>query len=284
MITVKDLRFSYPGNDAPTIRGVDFHVHKGEVFGLLGPSGSGKSTIQKLLIGLLKGYTGSIDILGKDAGAWGTEIYQEMGVGFELPNNFSQLTGLENLQLFSSLYGKTTLEPMKALEMMDLQEAAKQRVKNYSKGMMMRLNFVRSILHDPQLLFLDEPTAGLDPVNARKLKDIVLSLKEQGKTVFLTTHRMEDADELCDRIAFIVEGELKLIDTPRNLKLQHGQKVVEVEHRLDGERVQESFALEALNQDERFRQILDSGTLETIHSQEASLEDVFIKTTGRTLV
>jgi fluoroquinolone transport system ATP-binding protein len=207
-----------------------------------------------------------------------------MGVGFELPNNFSQLTGLENLQLFSSLYGKTTLEPMKALEMMDLQEAAKQRVKNYSKGMMMRLNFVRSILHDPQLLFLDEPTAGLDPVNARKLKDIVLSLKEQGKTVFLTTHRMEDADELCDRIAFIVEGELKLIDTPRNLKLQHGQKVVEVEHRLDGERVQESFALEALNQDERFRQILDSGTLETIHSQEASLEDVFIKTTGRTLV
>lgn len=284
MITVKDLRFSYPGDGAPTIRGVDFQVHKGEVFGLLGPSGSGKSTIQKLLIGLLKGYTGSIDILGKDAGAWGTEIYQEMGVGFELPNNFSQLTGLENLQLFSSLYGKTTLEPMKALEMMDLQEAAKQRVKNYSKGMMMRLNFVRSILHDPQLLFLDEPTAGLDPVNARKLKDIVLSLKEQGKTIFLTTHRMEDADELCDRIAFIVEGELKLIDTPRNLKLQHGQKVVEVEHRLDGERVQESFALEALNQDERFRQILDSGTLETIHSQEASLEDVFIKTTGRTLV
>jgi len=283
MIHAKDIWFTYPSNEAPTIKGVNFEVKEGEIFGFLGPSGSGKSTIQKLLIGLLKGFTGDISILGKKFEDWGTEIYRELGVGFELPNSFSQLTGLENIKLFASLYGKKSKPAKELLELVGLGEAGNQRVKNYSKGMMMRLNFLRAIMHEPELLFLDEPTAGLDPVNARKLKDIILDLKKRGKTIFLTTHNMHDADELCDRVAFIVEGEIKLIDEPRKLKLEHGEQSVDLVYLNGEERREARFALRGLRQNPDFMKILEADSLETIHSKEATLEDVFIKTTGRSL-
>jgi fluoroquinolone transport system ATP-binding protein len=138
-------------------------------------------------------------------------------------------------------------------------------------------------LHDPELLFLDEPTAGLDPVNARILKDMVEELKAQGKTIFLTTHNMWDADELCDRIAFINEGEIAIIDSPRNLKLAHGTKTVDVEYSEDGASHKQSFPLEGLGANETFQKLLKAEAIETIHSKEATLEDVFIKVTGRTL-
>lgn len=282
MIDVSSLVFTYPSQNAPTLKGLDFQMAEGEIFGFLGPSGSGKSTTQKILMGLLTGYEGSINILGKDGKEWGTELYHQIGVGFELPNHFSNLTGLENLQLYRSFYGSKR-DPMELLEMVGLTDAADQRTKNYSKGMKMRLNFVRAILHDPTLLFLDEPTAGLDPVNARKLKDIILDLKRAGKTIFLTTHHMHDADELCDRIALIDEGEIKLMDTPRNLKLQHGENKVLVEHETAGELQRSEFSLQGLHENAEFMSILQSGTIETIHSREATLEDVFIQTTGRGL-
>jgi len=283
MLDVRSLIFSYPKQPSPTLKGLDFHIDEGEVFGFLGPSGSGKSTTQRLLIGLLKDYRGEISILDKDAKAWGTDLYRELGVGFELPNHFSQLTGLENLQLFASLYQGKTRDPMELLELVGIADAANQRVKNYSKGMAMRLNFVRALLHDPTLLFLDEPTAGLDPTNARNLKDIILKLKQSGKTIFLTTHNMHDADELCDRVAFLVEGEIKLIDTPRNLKITHGQKQVRVEYTDKGGQQQETFDLLGLGSNRTFRDILEADSIETIHSQEATLEEIFIKTTGRSL-
>ena len=283
MLDVRSLIFSYPKQPSPTLKGLDFHIDEGEVFGFLGPSGSGKSTTQRLLIGLLKDYRGEISILDKDAKAWGTDLYRELGVGFELPNHFSQLTGLENLQLFASLYQGKTRDPMELLELVGIADAANQRVKNYSKGMAMRLNFVRALLHDPTLLFLDEPTAGLDPTNARNLKDIILKLKQSGKTIFLTTHNMHDADELCDRVAFLVEGEIKLIDTPRNLKITHGQKQVRVEYTDKGGQQQETFDLLGLGSNRTFRDILETDSIETIHSQEATLEEIFIKTTGRSL-
>ena len=283
MLDVRSLVFSYPKQPSPTLKGLDFHIDEGEVFGFLGPSGSGKSTTQRLLIGLLKDYRGEISILNKDAKAWGTDLYRELGVGFELPNHFSQLTGLENLKLFASLYQRKTRDPMELLELVGIADAANQRVKNYSKGMAMRLNFVRALLHDPTLLFLDEPTAGLDPTNARNLKDIILKLKQSGKTIFLTTHNMHDADELCDRVAFLVEGEIKLIDTPRNLKITHGQKQVRVEYTEKGGQQQETFDLVGLGSNRSFRDILEADSIETIHSQEATLEEIFIKTTGRSL-
>ncbi|MCG8417484.1 MAG: ABC transporter ATP-binding protein [Proteobacteria bacterium] len=283
MIDVHNLVFSYPKQPKPTLKGLNFRIEEGEIFGFLGPSGAGKSTTQKILIGLLKGYQGEVSILNRDARDWGTEIYSEVGVGFELPNHFSQLTGIENLKLFSSLYRKKTRDPMELLELVGIADAAEQRVKNYSKGMAMRLNFVRALLHDPRLLFLDEPTAGLDPANARNLKDIILEQKRARKTIFLTTHNMHDADELCDRVAFLVDGEIKLIDAPRSLRLAKGQKQVRVEYTIDETQHQETFDLRGLRNNQEFMKILETDTLQTIHSQEATLEDVFIRTTGRSL-
>jgi fluoroquinolone transport system ATP-binding protein len=284
MIDVRDLVFSYPKEPEPTLRGLSFHIEEGEIFGFLGPSGSGKTTTQKLLIRLLTGFEGQISILKKDANQWGTELYYDVGVGFELPNHFTQLTGLENLQLFSSFFQKKkTRDPMELMELVGIADAAHQRVKNYSKGMAMRLNFVRALLHDPALLFMDEPTAGLDPVNARNIKDILLELKRAGKTIFLTTHNMHDADELCDRVAFLVDGEIKLIDAPRSLKLAHGQQRVQVEYSAGETRKQATFDLRGLRSNQTFMDILEANTIQTMHSQEATLEDVFVKTTGRSL-
>lgn len=291
MIDVQDLSFRYPKQAEDTIRGVSFSIAAGEIFGFLGPSGSGKSTTQKLLIGLLKGYRGKLQIMDRDAHAWNHELYQHIGVGFELPNHFSKLTGLENLQLFASFYGADSANsrntPAQLLERVGLQDAAKQRVAEYSKGMKMRLNFARALLNDPLLLFLDEPTAGLDPVNAKMVKDIIREQQQQGKTVFLTTHNMHDADQLCDRVAFIVDGELSLIDDPAALKLRHGQKSIEVTTRdsHDGAQSQlHQFELDDLGHNQGFIDLLNTATVESIHTQEATLEEVFIKTTGTQLL
>ncbi|MEL6591194.1 MAG: ABC transporter ATP-binding protein, partial [Bacteroidota bacterium] len=156
-----------------------------------------------------------------------------------------------------------------------------KKVSEYSKGMKMRLNFVRSFLHDPEILFLDEPTSGLDPVNARLVKDIIHDLKAKGKTLFITTHQMHDADELCDRVAFIVEGQVEVIDSPANLKIKHSQRQVEVLFRETGQK--ESFALDQLGQNQVFLQKIAHHEIETIHSREASLDEIFITVTGKSL-
>ncbi|MBX9919685.1 MAG: ABC transporter ATP-binding protein, partial [Mycolicibacterium frederiksbergense] len=174
IIRVHDLTFSYPEAAEPAIRGMDFAVGQGEIFGFLGPSGAGKSTTQKLLIGLLRGHGGSATVFGRDPLDWGPDYYQRVGVSFELPNHYQKLTGLENLRFFASLYDGPTADPMELLDSVDLADAAKVRVGKYSKGMQMRLTFARSLINNPELLFLDEPTSGLDPVSARKVKDIIL--------------------------------------------------------------------------------------------------------------
>ena len=283
MIEVRQLSFQYPKAVKRTLKGLDFHINEGEIFGFLGPSGAGKSSTQKLLIGLQKGYEGKITILGRDARLWGTDLYRDIGVGFELPNHFTQLTGLENLKLFAALSQKQTRDPMELLEALGIADAANQRVKSYSRGMGMRLNFARAILHNPKLVFLDEPTAGLDPTNARKLKDLILSLKAAGTTIFLTTNNMHDADELCDRVAFLVDGEIKLSGVPKELRLAHGQPQVRLEYTRAGAQADAMFPLQGLRQNEQFLDILEDDTLQTIHSNEASLEDIFIQTTGRSL-
>ena len=210
---------------------MDFAVGRGEIFGFLGPSGAGKSTTQKLLIGLLRGHGGQATVWGRDPLAWGPDYYQRIGVSFELPNHYQKLTGLENLRFFASLYDGDELDPMELLDGVGLADDANTRVGKYSKGMQMRLTFVRSLINDPELLFLDEPTSGLDPVNARKVKNIVLDLKARGRTVFLTTHDMATADELCDRVAFVVDGRIVALDTPAELKIARSHRLVRVEYR-----------------------------------------------------
>jgi fluoroquinolone transport system ATP-binding protein len=282
-LVVENLEFSYPKADKKAVNGVSFEIAEGEIFGFLGPNGAGKTTTQKIIIGLLRDFTGAVSVLGKDIRSWKTELYNRIGVGFELPNHYQKLTALENLELFASFYKKKTMPPMDLLRMVELDKDANQRVGTFSKGMKSKLNFARSLLNDPDVLFLDEPTTGLDPLSSRLIKNIILEKKKEGKAIFLTTHNMNDADELCDQVGFIVEGRLELVESPRELKLRHGKKVVKVEYLKGSELLSEDFSLHDLAENTTFHSLLRSGTVQTIHTAEATLDDIFIKATGRHL-
>ena len=286
MIRVSNLRYRYPRGDRETLHGLDFSVERGEIFGFLGPSGSGKSTTQKILIGLIDGWTGEVSVLGRRPRGDG-DFYEQIGVGFEQPNMYLKLSARENLEFVRQLYAGETAEPLELLERVGLRGRADTRVAEFSKGMKMRLNFCRALLPKPKLLFLDEPTAGQDPGNAARLKTIIRELRdEQGTTVFLTTHNMSEAAQLCDRVAFIVDGSLSLIDEPRALTLRHGRRQVRVEWAgPEQQREHADFALDGLADDPRFVATLarEREHLLAIHSQEATLEDVFLAETGRAL-
>ncbi len=285
MITVKNLTYTYPDAHSETIHGINFKVTEGEIFGFLGPSGAGKSTTQNILIGLLKKYGGSVNVMGREISEWGQDFYEHIGVSFELPNHYLKLTALENLEHFRSLYSGPTHDPMEVLTWVDLQEDADKNVENFSKGMKVRLNVARSIIHKPKLLFLDEPTAGLDPVNAHKIKKLVMELRRQGTTIFITTHNMMVADELCDRVAFITAGNLNVIDAPSALKKKYGQRAVRVEFLNGSEEIQQQeFPLDGLIENNEFVSLMKSaGRVETLHSLETTLENIFIEVTGQEL-
>lgn len=283
MIEVRGLEYTYPRNSEPTIKRLDFDIAQGEIFGFLGPSGAGKSTTQKIIIGLLKGFCGAIRIDGTSLADLGYGYYENIGVSFEFPNLFGKLTAIENLRFFASLYSGETDRPECLLELVGLGDKGRTRVEDFSKGMKMRLNFARSLLNRPGILFLDEPTSGLDPTNAKLVKGIIREKQAQGTTIFLTTHNMNVADELCDRVAFIVEGELPVVDSPRELKIRHGKKIVRVEFNgSEGTRAEE-FPFGGIGTNEEFLRVLRTENVETIHSLEATLEDIFIEVTGRRL-
>lgn len=283
MIKAENLSFYYEKSAAPAVDSISFTIEKGEIFGFLGPNGAGKSTTQKILTSQLKGYKGKIEVLGKDVEAWGKALYEIIGIGFEYPNNYQKLTGLENLAFFRTLYNGETEDPMELLAIVGLKDDAKTKVANYSKGMQMRLNFARALINKPQVLFLDEPTSGLDPASARNIKDLILHEKQKGHTVFLTTHNMFIADELCDRVGFIVDGKLKLIDTPEKLKIAEGRRLVSVSYLEKEELIHQEFSLDELGENQSFIDLLRNKTVKTIHTKESTLEEIFIKVTGRNL-
>ncbi|USG66939.1 ABC transporter ATP-binding protein [Brevibacillus ruminantium] len=283
MIQVNQLFFRYPGCRDYTLREISFAIGKGEVFGFLGPSGAGKSTLQKILIGMLRQYEGQVVVLGEEISRTGSDFYQRIGVAFEFPNFYGRFTALENLELFRSLYAGRTKSSLAMLEEVGLEEHRNVRVSDFSKGMKMRLNLCRALLHDPDLLFLDEPTSGLDPFNAKMVKSLILQKKAAGKTVLITTHNMQAAEELCDRIAFVVDGKIVLMDTPRNLKLRNGEPKLHVEYRRSGVLLREEFSLKGIGHNPVFLETLRKQSVETIHTAEASLEDVFVRATGRSL-
>jgi fluoroquinolone transport system ATP-binding protein len=246
IIQADSFRFSYPGGDRPAVRDVSFAVDRGEIFGFLGPSGAGKSTTQNVLIRLLDRYDGDITVLGRDLRMWDRSYYRRIGVAFEAPNHYLKLTARENLRLFAGLYGGATEDPDRLLGRVGLSEDGDRRVGEFSKGMRGRLTLARALLHRPELLFLDEPTAGLDPVTARRIRQVIRETREAGATIFLTTHDMVTADELCDRVAFLVDGQIAALDTPRTLRLAHGRRVVRVEGRSGAAREVREFALDSL--------------------------------------
>jgi fluoroquinolone transport system ATP-binding protein len=283
VIEVRELRFTYPGAERPAVDGLDFQVAAGEIFGFLGPSGAGKSTTQNVLIRLLRGYGGSARVLGREVAQWTQDYFERVGVSFELPSHFLKLTARENLAYFRALYRGPTRTVEDALEAVGLGEHADKRVQAFSKGMKVRLNLARSLLHDPEVLFLDEPTSGLDPANAARVRDLVRTHRDRGATVFLTTHDMHVAGALCDRVAFLVDGRIRELDAPRELKLRYGRKEVTVGYRATGAVAERSFALDGLGRDEAFLHLLRTEEVESIHSQESTLEDVFLRVTGRRL-
>jgi fluoroquinolone transport system ATP-binding protein len=283
MIAVENLSFTYPRSTEQALRGLSFEIARGEIFGFLGPSGAGKSTTQKILIGLLKNYRGEVSVFGKDLKRWRADYYERIGVSFELPNHYLKLTALENLRYFAALYRKRAGSPHDMLERVGLGDDGDRPVAQYSKGMKNRLNVARALLHDPELLFMDEPTTGLDPTNARLIKELIREQRQAGKTVFLTTHNMAVATELCDRVAFVVDGEVRLIDSPQTLMRRYGRRVVRVEFEHEEEVGKRDFPLDTLGSDRDFIEILRGGGVQTIHTLEATLEDIFIEVTGRRL-
>ncbi len=280
MIRVENLCFHY--TKQPLIQNMSFTVDQGEIFGFLGPSGAGKSTLQKILTGLLTTYTGSVVVNGIEVKHRSSHFYEMIGVDFEFPSLYEKLSARENLQFFSSLY-QTHQEIEPLLESVGLLQDAEKHVSDFSKGMKSRLNFIKALLHDPALLFLDEPTSGLDPTNSKMMKDLILREKAKGKTILLTTHNMYDATELCDRVAFIVDGKLRALDTPHNLIQSRGASALRYTYLEDGREVQAETALNRTGEDGRLHGLIQENRLLSIHSSEPTLNDIFVELTGRVL-
>lgn len=282
MLEVHELTYTYPGTRAPAISRLSFGVEPGEIFGFLGPSGAGKSTTQKILIKLLAGYQGRVRAFGRDLADWGADYFERVGVAFELPNHFQRLSARRNLEYFATLYSRPTRPVNELLALLGLAEDTDTPVERFSKGMQTRLGVARALLHQPDLLFLDEPTSGLDPLSARRVKELIRAQRDEGRAVLLTTHNMALADELCDRVALIVDGRIVRVDSPRALRLSFGAPLVRVEY-LNGAVRSAEFPLTGLAENAEFQRVLRDTAVQTIHSREATLEDVFVAVTGRRL-
>ena len=283
MITVEQLSHSYTNNQVFAVKGISFQVAKGEVFGFLGPSGAGKSTTQGVLTGLLPLQKGRVQVAGYDLAKPQRTMFNKIGVSFEQSNVYGKLTAKENLDFYAKLFDVPTMSSIELLERVGLEKVANKPAATFSKGMKHRLTFVRSMINNPEMWFLDEPTTGLDPAIAQEIKTIIREKHNQGTTVFLTTHNMQVADELCDRVAFIIDGEIKLIDSPRNLKLQFGEKLVVVDHIVQGRRVTNQFSLVLEEDKQQLQRLIQTGQIEMMHTKEATLEEIFIQVTGRSL-
>jgi len=281
VIEVRNVKKYY--GDVRGVENLSFQVEEGEIYGFLGPNGAGKTTTVKILVKIIKDHTGDIKVFGKDLRKWGKDYYNKIGVSFEFPAVYSRLTALENLQFFASFY-KKHLDPIEVLKMVGLDKEADQLVAEFSKGMKKKLDLARALLPDPEIFFLDEPLEGLDPASARKIKDLFLEMRENGKTIFLTTHNMYVADELCDRVGFIVDGAVRLVDNPSELKVKMGKRLVKVEYVANGDVAVKEFPLENVGQNEEFLNILRNYEIRRINTEEPTLEEIFLKVTGRRLV
>lgn len=283
MIKVKKLYHDYSGKGKYAVQDINFEISKGEIFGFLGPSGAGKSTVQNIMTGLVELQKGEVTYDGKSIKNIDSSFFNKIGVSFELPNLYQKLTGYENLKYYAGLFSVKTESPMKLLSMVGLESAAGKKTSEYSKGMKQRLVFARALINNPQILFLDEPLSGLDPGTGAKIKDIIVSKKKEGTTIFLTTHNMYLAEEVCDRVAFLFEGKIVAMDTPRNLKLKYGEKSVLIEY-IENNQIKKKILFLDNELDRAFlNDLIKNSKIQTIHSQEASLEQIFIKLTGRGL-
>ena len=278
-IDVRNLSRHYGAVKA--VDDISFSVSRGEIFGLLGHNGAGKTTTVRMLTGRTKPTSGSAHIAGYDIVTQLDQVKPLINLVFEDQNLYERMTGQDNLRFFAELYGAPKGRVSELLDRVGLDaEARKRKVRTYSSGMKQRLLIARALVNDPQILFLDEPTRGLDPSSARELRQIVREMSQQGTTVVLTTHYMEEADELCDRVAFLSAGKIVAMDTPTELKLRYGTPSARL---LLRDRSEVVVDLDSPDDARTVEALMAEGQVLTIHSQEGTLEDVFINLAGRPL-
>jgi len=280
---IKVEGISYAYGDIEAVKSVSFEVAQGEILGFLGPNGAGKSTTIKVLTGQLTPHSGKASILGVDVKKDSPEIQAQIGVCFEEKNLYLNMTAVENLSFFASLFRIKNVDIEGLLYRVGLGDRAKDRVKNYSKGMQQRLMVARSLVNSPKVLFLDEPTDGLDPVSSQAIRQIIKDEARRGAAVLLTTHDMHEADELSDRVVFLNEGKIYAMDKPETLKLKHGKRSVRVRFRENGDVKEQIVALDESSTGEQLKSAVDTEGILTIHTEEATLEDIFVQMTGRGL-
>jgi ABC-2 type transport system ATP-binding protein len=259
---------------------ISFAVREGEIFGLLGHNGAGKTTTIRVLTGRARPTSGRALVCGHDVVHERDHVKPLINLVFEDQNLYERLSARENLRLFAELYGVPRARVDELLAAVRLGDAADRKVKTYSSGMKQRLLVARALINEPRVLFLDEPTRGLDPTSAREVRDMVREQAKAGTTVFLTTHYMEEADELCDRVAFLSAGHVVALDTPRELKLRYGERAALV---LLDTREEVRLRLDDPQDAARLECWMAGGKVLTVHSQEGTLEDVFVNLAGRSL-
>lgn len=263
---------------------INFEVAEGEILGFLGPNGAGKSTTINMLTGQLVPYEGRCRLLGIDVSRQPKKVQAQIGVCFEITNLYEAMSGLDNLNLWASLFGVKDFNPEILLKRVGLDGRGGDKVHSYSKGMKQRLMVARALVNRPKILFLDEPTEGLDPNSAQAIRALILEEQAKGTTVFLTTHDMHEADVLSQRVAFIDRGKIVALDTPHALKQQYGKRMVRAEVvAKDGSLQSREIILDREETPKDMEALFRGDQVVTLHSEEATLEDIFIQITGRGL-
>ncbi|MNH93164.1 Fluoroquinolones export ATP-binding protein [compost metagenome] len=279
IIEVTSLEKSFSNSRA--LKDVSFKVRTGEIFGFLGPSGSGKTTTIKILTAQLKPTSGSAYVFGVPAHQLQEEKYRKkIGIITDNTSLYTRLTVYDNLKLYCDLYDVPVKRIDEVLQMVNLVQDSKQVVSKLSKGMLQRVTLARAFLHEPELLFLDEPTSALDPVNTKHIYAGLARLKAKGTTIFLTTHDMNEAETLCDRVAFLNNGEIRLLDAPKKLREQHGDSTLRVEL-TDGSEVVIPKGSDGAGQ---LFEYMSSNQVVSVHSNLPTLGDIFVDVTGRELL
>jgi ABC-2 type transport system ATP-binding protein len=262
---------------------LSFSIEQGEFFGLLGPNGAGKTTTIRMMIGLLKPSEGEIWINNLNVLQRKKDVHADIGVVFELPNLYVRSSIRDNLKLFADLFAVPVSRIDEVLESLQLQERQGEKVGNLSKGWKQRVLIARALLHKPKVLFLDEPTSGLDPNTANLIRNYIKNLKQQGTTIVLTTHDMNEADELSDRVAIMYNGKLVGLDEPSKFKSKYGRKEIQIEYQQDGQVVKKNLPADTEETAKEIDKLMTNGQVISLHTKEASLADVFAVLTGRVL-
>lgn len=260
--------------------GISFDVRRGQIFGLLGPSGAGKTTLIKILTGQLDSNAGTAEINGLDADKLTSEDNKKFGIMMDDFGIYERLNCYDNLKIFAEIYGVKKDGILNALKKVGLENAKKTSVAKLSKGMRSRLRLARVFMTDPDILFLDEPTSGLDPATADEIHKIMLAEKEKGKTIFLTTHTMSEAEKLCDDIVMINEGKIVEHGSPKEICRRYNHQRMLKIHLSDGSDIQ--FPHNE-NVSDKVAELIKNGRAETIHTTEPNLETVFMELTGKEL-